>query len=109
MGLSALAEHLRGTKEAIIHRWETAVREARRRLWRALEDSGQAAAAHFHAEALAERQRLEAALAIANERKDRFLALLSHELRNPLTVVQNSIHLLSRRISGQPELMQPLS
>jgi signal transduction histidine kinase len=83
--------------------------EARRRLMGALDDSGQAAAAQFHAEALAERQRLEAALAAANERKDRFLALLSHELRNPLTVIQNTLHLLSRRISGQPELSQPLS
>lgn len=35
------------------------------------------------------------ALADADAHKDRFLALLAHELRNPLAVITNSVHLLA--------------
>lgn len=45
---------------------------------------------------LIERQRAEAELRAANQRKDQFLALLGHELRNPLAVISTSIHLLQR-------------
>jgi signal transduction histidine kinase len=37
----------------------------------------------------------EEALRDANRRKDEFLAMLSHELRNPLAAARNAIHLLS--------------
>ncbi len=36
-------------------------------------------------------------LADASRRKDEFLAMLSHELRNPLAPVLNSVHVLRKR------------
>lgn len=41
-----------------------------------------------------ERAYAEEALREANQRKDRFLAMLSHELRNPLAPIELSLHLL---------------
>ncbi len=35
---------------------------------------------------------------IADRRKDEFLAMLAHELRNPLAPIQNASELLSRRL-----------
>ena len=40
------------------------------------------------------------ALKDADRRKDEFLAVLSHELRNPLAPIRNSIHLLDRAPEG---------
>jgi signal transduction histidine kinase len=42
------------------------------------------------------RSRLEE-LATANRRKDEFLAMLGHELRSPLTSINNGVHLLSHQ------------
>jgi PAS domain S-box-containing protein len=39
-------------------------------------------------------KRLEAALREADQRKDEFLAVLSHELRNPLAPIRSSLHVL---------------
>jgi PAS domain S-box-containing protein len=39
-----------------------------------------------------ERRRTERALRDADRRKDEFLAMLSHELRNPLAAIQNALH-----------------
>ena len=52
-----------------------------------------AAEAALH-EAVAERLRAEELLRHADQRKDEFLAVLSHELRNPLAPIQNSLYLL---------------
>jgi signal transduction histidine kinase/DNA-binding response OmpR family regulator len=43
--------------------------------------------------------RNEAALREADRRKDEYLAILAHELRNPLAPIRNSLHLL-RRATG---------
>jgi signal transduction histidine kinase/ActR/RegA family two-component response regulator len=43
---------------------------------------------------VARRQRLEEALRQADRRKDEFLAMLAHELRNPLAPVRNALHIL---------------
>ena len=45
---------------------------------------------------LTARKRVEEELLQANERKDRFLATLSHELRNPLAPIANAVHILRR-------------
>jgi two-component system CheB/CheR fusion protein len=51
-------------------------------------------------EAVAERERTEQALRDADRRKDQFLAVLSHELRNPLTPISNSLHILEQVSAG---------
>jgi signal transduction histidine kinase len=43
-----------------------------------------------------ERHRAEEALREADRRKDEFLALLAHELRNPLAPIRNGIEILRR-------------
>jgi PAS domain S-box-containing protein len=40
------------------------------------------------------RKQAEEALRVADRRKDEFLAMLSHELRNPLAPISNALHLL---------------
>ena len=53
-----------------------------------------------------ERQTQEQATALADlhRRKDEFLAMLSHELRNPLSPILNAVHLL--RLQGDEGLIQ---
>jgi two-component system, chemotaxis family, CheB/CheR fusion protein len=51
-------------------------------------------------EAVAERQRADEALREGDRRKDQFLAVLSHELRNPLAPIRNSLHLLDQSPPG---------
>jgi PAS domain S-box-containing protein len=43
---------------------------------------------------IADQKRLEEALRDSDRRKDEFLAMLSHELRNPLATIRNSVQLL---------------
>ncbi len=47
-----------------------------------------------------DRKRSEEALREADRRKDHFLAVLSHELRNPLAPIRNGIHILRRAQPG---------
>ena len=51
-------------------------------------------------QALLERQRAEEALHEADRRKSEFLAMLSHELRNPLAPIKNSLYILERTPPG---------
>ncbi len=50
---------------------------------------------------IAERHRVEQALRDTDRRKDEFLAMLAHELRNPLAPVRNALHIL--KIPGVSE------
>ena len=45
-------------------------------------------------------------LAEANRRKDEFLAMLSHELRNPLAPILNSVHVIRQVKADHPVLRQ---
>jgi signal transduction histidine kinase len=54
--------------------------------------------------ALAERRRMEAALQLADQRKNEFLAMLGHELRNPLAPIKNAAQLLKRMPVSDPKL-----
>ena len=47
-----------------------------------------------------ERKRAEQELREADRRKDEFLAMLSHELRNPLAPILNAVEILHQR--GHP-------
>jgi PAS domain S-box-containing protein len=49
-----------------------------------------------HAADLIERIRVEHALKEADRRKDEFLAMLAHELRNPLAPIRNGLHIMKQ-------------
>lgn len=53
---------------------------------------------------VAERQRLAEQLAEANHRKNEFLAMLGHELRNPLAPVMNAVEMIRLRAGNNPEV-----
>jgi signal transduction histidine kinase/DNA-binding response OmpR family regulator len=51
-----------------------------------------------------ERRQAEARLQEANQRKDEFLAMLSHELRNPLAPIRNAVEVIRRIAPPDPKL-----
>ncbi len=54
-------------------------------------------------QAVEERERVEQALRDADRRKNEFLGVLSHELRNPLAPIRNAIHILNRAAEGSDQ------
>jgi signal transduction histidine kinase/ActR/RegA family two-component response regulator len=54
---------------------------------------------------VAERIRAQEALEATDRRKDDFLAMLSHELRNPLAAIQGAIELMQRKPLDDPQLV----
>jgi PAS domain S-box-containing protein len=55
---------------------------------------------------ITERLQMEAALKEADRRKDEFLAMLAHELRNPLASIRNSVHVLKLLGGADPNLQR---
>ena len=53
---------------------------------------------------IAERARIELALKEADRHKDEFLAMLAHELRNPLAPIYNAVQLMRRKPIADPQL-----
>jgi PAS domain S-box-containing protein len=51
-----------------------------------------------------ERRKVEEALKDVNQRKDEFLAMLGHELRNPLAPIRSAVQILRIHAAGKPEL-----
>ncbi len=51
-----------------------------------------------------ERRGVEALLQISNRRKDEFLAMLSHELRNPLAPIRTALEVIRRLAPAEPKL-----
>ncbi len=51
----------------------------------------------------------ERALRDANRRKDEFLAMLAHELRNPLSPIRNAAHILSRQLRDDAQAQEPIA
>jgi two-component system CheB/CheR fusion protein len=51
-----------------------------------------------------DRKVAEEALREADRRKDEFLAMLAHELRNPLAPIRNAVAILARRGTGDAEI-----
>jgi signal transduction histidine kinase len=62
---------------------------------------------HLQAE-IAERQRAESALRAADRRKSEFMALLAHELRNPLAPIRNAVEIL-RRLGGDAQKVKSVT
>ncbi|MGH8138927.1 MAG: ATP-binding protein [Steroidobacteraceae bacterium] len=50
------------------------------------------------------RRQAEEALKDVNQRKDEFLAMLGHELRNPLAPIRNAAQVLRAHSTGQPDI-----
>ncbi len=59
-----------------------------------LDESGQLRGFTKVVRDMTERKHAEEALLEADRRKDEFLAMLAHELRNPLSAIQNGAHLV---------------
>ena len=53
---------------------------------------------------ITKRKRAEEAVAETSRRKDEFLAMVSHELRNPLSVIMNASTLITHLTSGDDDL-----
>jgi signal transduction histidine kinase len=49
---------------------------------------------------------LEETLKLANRRKDEFLALLAHELRNPLAPIRNGVEIMRLLGPGNPQIIR---
>jgi two-component system, chemotaxis family, CheB/CheR fusion protein len=58
---------------------------------------------------ITERRNAEDALRLADRQKDEFLAMLAHELRNPLAPIRNASEILALRYSGDPGAATPLA
>ena len=74
------------------------------RLTRDLEERVRERTAKLEA-AVARQTELSEQLRQADRRKDEFLALLAHELRNPLAPIRNAVSMMSLRRSTDPELI----
>jgi PAS domain S-box-containing protein len=57
---------------------------------------------------ITDRKRAETELAEANRRKDEFLAMLAHELRNPLAPILNTVEILRQDATATPAQRQHL-
>ena len=53
---------------------------------------------------ITERKRADEMLRMADRRKDQFLAMLAHELRNPLAPIRNAVQLLKMQQATDPKL-----
>jgi PAS domain S-box-containing protein len=70
--------------------------------------SGRIIGASKIARDITDRKRAEVELREADRRKDEFLAILAHELRNPLAPVRNSIHYLKLKGPRDGDLRRPI-
>ncbi|MGH7222657.1 MAG: response regulator, partial [Gemmataceae bacterium] len=58
---------------------------------------------------IAQRKRAEEMLKEADHRKDEFLAMLGHELRNPLAPIRNAVQILQRLAPSDEQISQMLA
>jgi two-component system CheB/CheR fusion protein len=69
-----------------------------------LDDNGQPVRLVGNVVDVTEQKKAEQALAEANRRKDEFLSMLAHELRNPLAPIRNAVALLRLQDGQYPNL-----
>jgi PAS domain S-box-containing protein len=67
---------------------------------------GRSNVVHAIAIDITERKHAEEALQLADRRKDEFLAMLAHELRNPLAPISSAADMLRIAYSGEPRVKQ---
>jgi PAS domain S-box-containing protein len=67
---------------------------------------GRSTVVHVVAIDFTERKRAEEALQLADQRKDEFLAMLAHELRNPLAPISSAADMLRLAYAGEPRVKQ---
>ncbi len=67
---------------------------------------GRSTVVHAVAIDITERKRAEEALRLADRRKDEFLAMLAHELRNPLAPISSAADMLRLAYAGEPRVKQ---
>jgi PAS domain S-box-containing protein len=72
------------------------------------DDAGRIVGASKIARDISDRKRVEQELEESNRRKDEFLAILAHELRNPLAPVRNAARYLQLKGPTDPELRRPV-
>ena len=104
VGSEAQAMHLRVMRELRPVQFET--RSAVLGTWLDVSlypDTNGGVACYFRD--VSERKRAEEALRAADRRKDEFLAVLGHELRNPLAPLRSGVELLALA-RGRPELVE---
>ena len=58
---------------------------------------------------ITERRNAEDALRVADRHKDEFLAMLAHELRNPLAPIRNASEVLALRYGDDPQAAGPIA
>ena len=74
----------------------------------ALWDEGRFVYGQWFTRDVTDRRRIEAEREETNRRKDEFLAILAHELRNPLAPVRNAAHFLKQKAAAMPDLQRPI-
>jgi signal transduction histidine kinase len=67
---------------------------------------GRSTVVHAIAIDITERKRAEEALQLADRRKDEFLAMLAHELRNPLAPIGSAADMLRLAYANEPRVKQ---
>jgi PAS domain S-box-containing protein len=105
--VSATNRNVSKSGEVLLCTWHNSVQ---------LDDEGRMASVLSIVEDITERTRAEAgmreaneALAEADRRKSDFLAMLSHELRNPLGAIRSALHVLGRAAPDSPPAKRALA
>jgi PAS domain S-box-containing protein len=71
-----------------------------------LAEDGRSTVVHAIAIDITERKHAEEALQLADQRKDEFLAMLAHELRNPLAPISSAADMLRIAYANEPRVKQ---
>ena len=105
----AFAVQAHFTAECRFRRWDGEYRWMRSDATPRLGDDGELVGYVGATVDITERRNAEDALRVADRQKDEFLAMLAHELRNPLAPIRNASEVLALRYAGDPEAAVPIA